>query len=521
MNESSGYVQRVNKDGNELAYWIANDTCKWRVDTLFKKEPETLRWLERLPSNAHLLDIGANVGMYTIYAAVLKSIRVTAIEPESQNFALLCKNIHLNSVQSLVMPYNIGISDKSGLTKLFLSSFMWDGGSSCHSMGEEVGFDLKPRPSPFAQGTAAFSLDDFIKQSGESAESVPNAIKLDVDGFEHLVIRGSIDTLTNPEVKTLCIEINYNLSEHRDMIKQLESLGYYCCEEQVERSMRREGAFKGCAEVILDRIKKNEIIIINTFNPQKSACHEGSAADSAFADAISKIESSATERDPFPAVYISNLFPSNYFDEMQRYFPRPDQVQSLGETGRVSSGAYPERLVTLFTEEHFQRLDQAQQDFWGNFAQALTSEEFVNACINKFAPWCSNRLAELRDKHNAVRVRNDALLVNDRTNYAIGPHTDLPHRLISLLFYLPKDENLKYLGTSFYKHKDPNFRCPGGPHYNFEDFTRLGSAPFLPNSLLMFVRTGTSFHGVEPIKQQGVERKLLISNIRLVDHEKG
>lgn len=281
---------------------------------------------------------------------------------------------------------------------------------------------------------------------------MPHAIKIDVDGFEHLVINGSTETLSDPRVKTLSIEVNHNLTEHKNMLRMLEALGFYYCEDQVERSMRKKGAFKGCAEVILDRIESTSIAVTKSFSPEKRAVYAGSAGESAFADVIEKIRRSSVETEPFPAIYLRDLFPMKYYEEMQRFFPHLDQMQSLGETGRVSSGAYPERLVTLFTEEHFQRLNQTQQEFWGNFAQALTSEEFAHACINKFVPWCSNRLAELRDKHNAVRVRNDALLVNDRTNYAIGPHTDLPHRLISLLFYLPKDECQKYLGTSFYKH---------------------------------------------------------------------
>jgi FkbM family methyltransferase len=511
------FTQKVRLGNTDLLYWIPNQICKWRSETLFTKEPSTIAWLTRIPQGEVLIDVGANVGMYSIYAAATRQARVIAVEPESQNFSTLCRNIYINGLNDKISPFCISLSDSTGLTSLYLSSFVPDGGSSCHSSHQEVGFDLQPRSSPFAQGVASFRLDDAI---ASGSFPVPHAIKIDVDGFEHLVINGSIETLSNPRVKTLSIEVNYNLAEHKNMLRELEALGFYYCEEQVEVSMRTEGAFKGCAEVILDRIESTSIAIANSFNYEKRAFHEGNASESAFADVIDKIQHSFVETKPFPAIYLRDLFPVKYYEEMQRFFPLLDQMQSLGETGRVSSGAYPERLVTLFTEEHFQRLDQTQHDFWGNFAQALTSEEFVHACINKFMPWCSNRLAGLRDRHNAVRVRNDALLVNDRTNYAIGPHTDLPHRLISLLFYLPKDESLRYLGTSFYKHNDPNFRCPGGPHYNFEDFARLGSAPFLPNSLLMFVRTGTSFHGVEPIKEQGIERRLLISNIRLLDHDK-
>ena len=59
--------------------------------------------------------------------------------------------------------------------------------------------------------------------------------------------------------------------------------------------------------------------------------------------------------------------------------------------------------------------------------------------------------------------------------------------------------------------------CPGGPHYPFEEFTRQETVEFLPNRLLMFVRTGKSFHGVESIELPNADRRLVINNVRLID----
>jgi FkbM family methyltransferase len=46
-----------------------------------------------------LIDVGANVGMYSIYAAKLKKARVFAFEPESQNYSTLLKNIISNELE--------------------------------------------------------------------------------------------------------------------------------------------------------------------------------------------------------------------------------------------------------------------------------------------------------------------------------------------------------------------------------------------------------------------------------------
>jgi hypothetical protein len=73
-----------------------------------------------------------------------------------------------------------------------------------------------------------------------------------------------------------------------------------------------------------------------------------------------------------------------------------------------------------------------------------------------------------------------------------------------LLFYLAPDERAAHLGTSLYRPKTPGFTCPNSVHYPFEDFVRVKTAPYKPNSLLAFVRSDSSFHGVEPLSEQDI-----------------
>ena len=63
-----------------------------RAETFFTKEPDTIEWIESFDKNDVFLDIGANIGIYSLYAAKNVS-KVWAIEPESLNFAMLNLNI--------------------------------------------------------------------------------------------------------------------------------------------------------------------------------------------------------------------------------------------------------------------------------------------------------------------------------------------------------------------------------------------------------------------------------------------
>ena len=105
----------------------------------------------------------------------------------------------------------------------------------------------------------------------------------------------------------------------------------------------------------------------------------------------------------------------------------------------------------------------------------------------------------------------------DLTNYNLGAHTDSKEKFMTFLFYLPKDESNKNIGTSLYKlKKNSNNNISFNNHYSKEEtkelFEEKKLAEFLPNSVLIFPRTDYSYHGVSSIKVGSYERNLLLLN---------
>src|SRR6187455_11828 len=101
--ESLVPIQTIREGDIDVAYSIPTQFTKWRVDSLFTKEPDTIEWIGSFQPGEVLVDIGANVGMYSIWAAKTRGVRVYAFEPESQNYALLYKNIVLNNLSQQVI----------------------------------------------------------------------------------------------------------------------------------------------------------------------------------------------------------------------------------------------------------------------------------------------------------------------------------------------------------------------------------------------------------------------------------
>lgn len=238
----------ITHNGISMVYATPSQMTRWRVETIHTKEPWTLEWIESFNPGEILVDCGANVGMYTIWAAATRRTRVYAFEPEAQNYALLNRNIQLNGLKDLVKAYCIGLSDADGLFDLHMADLRV--GGSCHSVGEALDFEHKPLRTVFVQGCYASTLDAFV-DSG--AIPVPNHIKIDVDGFEPKVIAGALKTLARPEMKSLLIETNQNLDDHRKMVKDLNAMGFMHDPAQVARAERKQGTFKGVAEHVFRR----------------------------------------------------------------------------------------------------------------------------------------------------------------------------------------------------------------------------------------------------------------------------
>lgn len=235
-------------DGSRVIFKTPNTLSLARVQTLYSKEPHTIAWLNGLAEGAVLLDVGANIGLYSLYAATARRCRVYAFEPESQNYGLLNRNIQANGLDDRITAFPCALSDRVGLDRLYLSRF--ETGGSCHSFAEEVDFNLKSRPSPFAQGCASWALDAAV---AGGALPVPRYIKIDVDGFEHKVIAGARATLAGTGVEELLIEVNPHLAEHRSMVEELAALGFHHDDAQARAASRREGPFAGVGEWLFKR----------------------------------------------------------------------------------------------------------------------------------------------------------------------------------------------------------------------------------------------------------------------------
>jgi hypothetical protein len=219
--------------------------------------------------------------------------------------------------------------------------------------------------------------------------------------------------------------------------------------------------------------------------------------------------------EPFAHVCVEDVFPRDFYDEMIARLPRDENYMRLVDTGRVSQGYSPERLCFFGPKDAAAARADDGVAFWTALFQALVHEDFTNAMIAKFQAPIADRFATAGSGPDLrIECRSEAFLMRDLTNYALGPHTDSPSKLISALFYLPQDDAAPQLGTALYVPKQRGFTCEGGGHHDFSLFDRVTTLPYRRNTLVAFPKTPACFHGVEPVVQANSRRDLLLFNVK-------
>lgn len=189
-----------------------------------EKEPETISWIEsEIEPGDVFFDIGANVGAYSFvaWAATGGNCKIYAFEPSFSTYAALNHNILINNCQEKIASLQVALSDENKLFKF--NYFKVTPGIASHTLGEAVDENEQPFQPEFVQYIPGYRMDDLIKQY---ALPIPNHIKIDVDGAEYSILQGALDTLANPSLRSVLIEVDEKRSQNGDITSLMANMGF-------------------------------------------------------------------------------------------------------------------------------------------------------------------------------------------------------------------------------------------------------------------------------------------------------
>jgi FkbM family methyltransferase len=170
-----------------------------------------------------VVDIGANIGYYTLIAAKLvgKKGRIYAFEPEASSYELLCKNIQANGYTNIV-PIEKAVSKTTGKTKLYVDRALTD----ISSFGKDNVLPYSKNADCLEVET--ITLDDFFERA--VGDDRIDFMKIDVEGAEELVVDGADRILRNNRLKILIEFVPRQLrnvgAEPPELLYKLQNYGF-------------------------------------------------------------------------------------------------------------------------------------------------------------------------------------------------------------------------------------------------------------------------------------------------------
>ena len=188
-----------------------------------KKESEICYYIDEFVKEGDIFfDIGANVGIFSIYCAKKHSnISVYSFEPEYSNLNHLKDNVFFNGLADKVTIHSVAIGDAVGLS--FLNMQDMAAGAAAHTESKrlisktEEGFSVI-----FREGISVVTLDAVCEQ----LNVVPNALKIDTDGNEMKVLTGAQRTLQDHRLRSLVLEMPPDSKNSQLCSDLLKSFGF-------------------------------------------------------------------------------------------------------------------------------------------------------------------------------------------------------------------------------------------------------------------------------------------------------
>jgi FkbM family methyltransferase len=210
-------------DGETIKIGLSSEIEHYRADTYATKEPETIAWLrQNLREHDVFYDIGANIGLYAIFAAKIRpTCRVYAFEPEAQNFSRLCANILLNGLDNIT-PCSFPLSERDAFEVFHVHDSQ--PGSARHGLGASGCWREDSEPVVLRQGGVSVTLNTLV---GKYGVPQPSLVKLDVDGLEENILDAGNQVLVSRALRSVLVEVMFKDGESSPWaVRKLATFGF-------------------------------------------------------------------------------------------------------------------------------------------------------------------------------------------------------------------------------------------------------------------------------------------------------
>lgn len=227
---------------------------------------------------------------------------------------------------------------------------------------------------------------------------------------------------------------------------------------------------------------------------------------------LASIDACEAQDEPFSHCYFENAFPQDFYDEILERLPSPEEYHALNLKAWSRANGESTRDRMFLSREGLEPLEKEQRDFWTTVTNVILSEQVKRTIYAKLWKDISFRFDVKREDVSDLDGYPRGVLFRDTDEYRIKPHPDGESRVVTMMFYLPRDLNQEDLGTSLYVKRPLHKRLLG------EKFEEVKRFPYRPNSGMAFVINRlpekTSWHGRELIPSGSGVRNSILTQFR-------
>lgn len=226
FSEELKNIHFINFNNIKINYSASSELCfrRWKAFEKNGKEENTINWINNFEEESIFYDIGANVGVFTLYAAIKKKCKVYSFEPEPNSFIDLYNSVKANKnidVAVMLMP----LADKKN-TNFFKLNYNFISGHSGHKFG-----DLINGNSGYA--ICSDTIDNLI---GNNFIKSPDYIKIDVDGTETKILNGMKNLWSDSKLKSILVEFS-NTKDLNYYSEFLNKFGFFLHQRPNENNL--------------------------------------------------------------------------------------------------------------------------------------------------------------------------------------------------------------------------------------------------------------------------------------------
>lgn len=224
---------------------------------------------------------------------------------------------------------------------------------------------------------------------------------------------------------------------------------------------------------------------------------------------LEKIRNASVQLYPYPHMIIDSIFEPSFYECMmqalprknsayKKLFPRVERYEIALSRKPSTGNKGNNKKKKGYTPE------PEPGPFWKAFNSVFGSKDLTVAYLQKMHDTVVLRDVEFPPSWQDHLFWNMALC-RDITGYEIGPHTDSRGKIVTVLYYLPKDQSApKNAGTCVVRSKSGRTQKHGSNWASWDDpdFEVVQQAEFIPNSVFVFAACHSSWHAVPRMTQR-------------------